>query len=319
MIINLEKDKFINLLIKYFVYFKVFCLQYQNDDYNTVKIFSDFLLGFYNTKNISIEKKRLLNNLSEKKHICHKNIFNDFESFTINTLELKVEQKKFFYKLTYNKKLEISFTKELNNKIYSKLYKLNQNKYLISFLTFLYYIFGFETGQFWGVPPSFYKMIERNYKNPQECFASPFNHTLKNYFSPLYFIDKYFNSSGNFFHDFLKIKKDIYIINPPFIESLLRKVFLMSLIKLKEKNTVLFFYLPNWKDMTYPFIDELKNKKFYRKHYVLQKNNSLVYDYIKEITIINKSFELIIIHASNVFNEKDIETFNKMYDIVLKK
>ena len=127
--------------------------------------------------------------------------------------------------------------------------------------------------------PYIYDFINKNYTNSIECFASPFNNNIENYFSLLCPIDKFYGSKGNFFEQFLKVNYNVYIINPPFVDTIILKVFEMIEEKLKYNHIQIFLYIPQWDDIFIPWYKTISNKyiTFLCK---LNKNDSIVYDYI---------------------------------------
>ena len=157
---------------------------------------------------------------------------------------------------------------------------------------------GFDTGQFWGLHPNFYNYIKENYKKTIECFASPFNNNLNDYFSLIYPVDKYYGSKGDFFENFLKVKYDIYIINPPFVESIINKVLILIEEKLKTKDVQIFTYIPQWDDLILPWYNKM-SKTYYLKIFKLKSNNTMLFDYINNKSI-KDTFGTYIICINNI-------------------
>lgn len=177
-------------------------------------------------------------------------------------------------------------------------------------LIFIYKILGFDMGNFWGVSPRFYDIIVKNFHNPVECFASPFNNNLDNYFSALE-IDKDFGAKGRFQDKFLEDTSETYIINPPFTKQIILDVMKLSTMKLKLASCSLYFYLPYWVDIIDPFVDSLK-KEYIVKEYVITAGTSFIYDYMLQKTIPNYSFDLVFIYISNINNSNALKLFNRL-------
>lgn len=312
-------------LIKYHVIFYTFCsisVCPHVNSYKVTKVMTDFSLGLYNNPK---EKEKILDglktnissNLKNNYCKCYESVFENYDEFDIKYVEATCHIGENDVKISYSIHYSISskdnesifpIEHTINKKVYNKLNINNAqeepDKKLLSKLVLIYGMLGFETGQFWGLHPNFYKKIESSYENPMECFASPFNHNLQKYYSPVPKIDKHFGSKGNFFKKFLKSKNDCYVMNPPFVEDIMKNVFKMSLNKFSssEKEITIFYYLPYWKDMIDPFIQELKHNDHYCKHHVFYRNKTFVYDYINDKKYPNASFELVLIQAATKSN-----------------
>ena len=250
---------------------------------NIHKVISAFFLKIFNNEDIEKSKIKLLSDIKEKKIKLLYNI-NLNKKITITKINYNVirhEEKKEYtinFDIKYNKFENINVYKVISEYIYNKIHSINNNikeKYLF----FFYIIIGFDTGQFWGLQPYIYDFINKNYTNSIECFASPFNNNIENYFSLLYPIDKFYGSKGDFFENFFKVNYNVYIINPPFIDTIILKVFDMIEEKLKYNHIQIFLYIPQWDDIFIPWYKKISNKyiTFFCK---LNKNNSIVYDYI---------------------------------------
>jgi len=179
----------------------------------------------------------------------------------------------------------------------------------------IYKILGLETGMFWGLNPKVYSIFEDD-PNAIECFASPFNHTLSNYYSVLP-IDKAYGSKGNFFDRFLESKYTTYIMNPPFTAYLIVKMFDKIYEKLEKDKCCIFVYIPKWDDLNDVFYDKINSKYRIFKHNLLS-NTSYVYNYIEEKNIL-ASFDLTIFLVTNDYKEEYIEKYKKMIEILEKK
>jgi hypothetical protein len=166
-----------------------------------------------------------------------------------------------------------------------------------------YTILGLQTGQFWGLLPEFYGIVQRTYGDGAiECFASPFNHTLASFYSPLAILERPFGSRGNFFYKFPRdTTYRAYIINPPFVEPIIRKVFELVQQKLQSETRQIdvILYLPNWRDLIDPCVKSLAaTSGVFVKTRILPKGNSMVYDYTKQAPFVAR-FETILIFCSN--------------------
>jgi hypothetical protein len=209
----------------------------------------------YGIINKLFANNKYINNIGEISKL-YLNLDNKNDKIIINII-IKYE--------TINKnKSEFEFRSEIDKKIYNRSIKLTNMDDIkkihtkICILVLIYKILGMDSGHFWGIHPKFYEIINDKYENIIECFASPFNSNLKDYYSPIKSTDKYFGSKGNFFKNFLKDKYDVYIINPPFTEIILNKMLKMTFEKLKkDDNIILYIYLPYWKDIIDPYIKQI--------------------------------------------------------------
>lgn len=301
-------------LIKYHIIFYTFCsvsaCQHTNS-YRVTKVLTDFSLGLYNNldgkeKLLKGLKNNMNTNLKNNYCKCYESMFDEYKEFEIDDIQAKYENREHDVKISYDIHYSLTpgnsavFSEEriIKKEVHDRLN--STDKKLLSKLLLIYGILGFETGQFWGLHPEFYRKISENYEKPMECFASPFNHNLKKYYSPVPKIDKHFGSKGNFFKKFLKSGYDCYVMNPPFVEDIMKSVFDLSVTKLDTTTSdiTIFYYLPNWQDMINPFMETLEKKGHYCRHHVFHKNETFVYDYINSKKYPNVSFELILIQVA---------------------
>lgn len=70
-----------------------------------------------------------------------------------------------------------------------------------------------------AVQPKYYKNFEKKHNACLELFGSAMNHTLPNFCSLFYDLEKYFGSVGNHFN--LVPIKGMYLLNPPFTEDMI--------------------------------------------------------------------------------------------------
>jgi hypothetical protein len=277
---------------------------------NIHKVISAFFLKIFNNEDIENSKKKLLSDIKEKKIKLLYNI-NLNKKITIDKIKynvIKHEEKKEYtiiFDINYNQFENVNIYKIIPEYIYYKIQNIN-NKKKEKYLFFFYIIVGFDTGQFWGLHPYIYDFINKNYTNSIECFASPFNNNIENYFSLLYPIDIFYGSKGDFFDNFLKVNYNVYIINPPFVDTIILKVFDMIEEKLKYNHIQIqiFLYIPQWDDIFIPWYKTISNKysTFLCK---LNKNDSIVYDYIAAKSL-KATFGTYFIYINNFleFNEK---------------
>ena len=173
---------------------------------NIHKVISAFFLKIFNNEDIEKSKKKLLSDIKEKKLKLLYNI-NLNKKIIIEKIKyyvIKHEEKKEYtinFDIKYNEFENVNIYKIIPEYIFNKIHNIN-NKKKEKYLFFFYIIVGFDTGQFWGLHPYIYDFINKNYTNSIECFASPFNNNIENYFSLLCPIDKFYGSKGNFFRDY---------------------------------------------------------------------------------------------------------------------
>lgn len=277
--------------------------EYNKENINIYKVLSSFFLKIFNNEDISKSKEKLLSDIKEKKLKLLYNI-NFNKKINIERIKYNVIQNEensnytINFNIKYNNSLNVNVYKIIPKNVYNKIHKINckKEKYLFLF----YIIVGFDTGQFWGLHPNIYKFINSNYKNCIECFASPFNNNMKNYYSLLYPIDKYYGSKGDFFLNFMKLNHNVYVINPPFIDTIIIKVLDMIDEKLKNNHIQIFLYIPQWDDIIIPWYNNI-SKKYNTVLCKLNKNNSIVYDYIAEKSL-NATFGTYFIYINNLIN-----------------
>jgi len=251
------------------------------NNYNINKLLSEFFLKLINNEKMEDIITYFNKSINDKNLTMLKNV--DFnKKIKINKIKYEVKQENDKYNIKfiieYNNEKIITIIKILPRYAYLKI---KNNKYKVEkYLLLFYIILGFDTGQFWGLHPRFYKFIEGHFKNSLECFASPFNNNLKDYFSILYEIDKYYNSKGDFFKNFLNINYEAYIINPPFIDSIIIKTLDLIEKKLSLNAVQIFLFIPQWDDIILPWFNKIKIK-YVNSFCNLKKNQSIVFDYIQ--------------------------------------
>jgi hypothetical protein len=298
----MKLTKFINKnknIIKLYIIF----LDYLNKTIisdNINKVIAEFFIKLINNENLEEIKKKFFQIIKEKNITTLYNInFNKkikIKKINYNISNLSQNNEyKIMFKIEYNDTL-INIEKILPSYTYLKIHNF-KNK-IEKYLLFFYIIMGYDTGQFWGLHPKFYNFINGHFKNSIECFASPFNNNLNDYFSILYDIDKYYGSKGDFFANFLNVKYEAYIINPPFIDTIILKVLKLIDEKLLIDAVQIFFFIPQWDDIIIPWYNNIKTK-YIHSICKLNKYESIVFDYIAYKPL-KASFGTYFIYINNI-------------------
>jgi len=260
--------------------------RYYKNEYELINCLERFLLSIYNVRqNREDSKKR-----EEEKNIINKLISEIKEKKLIKDLD---QYKKYIIDHIREIKGEIlikndhetlpDIKKEIilkNNTISYGLFSYDFNqlepertKYLLNqgkenvLIMLLKYSSMLSAGQQWSAPQSFFDYIYSNYEVKYEGFASPLNSRLMlkpgaKFCSLFSEVDNIFGSIGNFFDvDEYNDEGKNWLVNPPFIESILEQASLKS-IKL-AKNGLVIFIMPNW-----------TNSKCYQN---LSRSNMLIY------------------------------------------
>ena len=142
-------------------------------------------------------------------------------------------------------------------------------------------------GQQWGIPHAVYQDLYEKWGARYEAFASPLNSRMigmkgAQFCSLFPDVDKIFGSLGNIFDvDMtnplnLEEKPDrvVWVVNPPFVESIMEKIMDKTVEALKradDQEMVVFVVLPSWKDSGAHKII-MDNTWFLRDAYTLDKN-----------------------------------------------
>jgi hypothetical protein len=166
----------------------------------------------------------------------------------------------------------------------------------------------------WSVPRTFFKYIQSKLDCQTELFASPFNHTLKNYYS-MFPLDKHFCSKGNFFGapdtDF---KRGCYEVNPPFIESVFNKVtsrinHLLQIAYDNGEDLTFIYVMPLWtKFDTYEMVTSnmfcISNTKLapYSHYYYDSSNNKDIIARFGTAIIVLSTNNDLVINAQDIIN-----------------
>lgn len=165
-----------------------------------------------------------------------------------------------------------------------------------------------DTGNFWGIAPTVYNLFE----SPKtiEGFASVFNHNLNNYYSLLPELE---NSQGEFFKNFLDDDRYTdYILNPPFTENVINKMFDLVYEKIyNSKNPIyVLIYIPTWKDI----INE-KMKLFDKMVTYKEDGQTRAWNYLTNSHINTRLF-ITLIYISNDKSKLDLykrDFFNNIF------
>lgn len=163
---------------------------------------------------------------------------------------------------------------------------------------FNYMTIGIGRGQHWGVNKDL-MMYLYNKGIRNEAFASPFNSfmervineskdvSLRNspgkYFS-LFNVDKHFRSQGNFFESKMSNYAGGWLVNPPFVESILENC-TDKILKEFETGTQIIMITPTWTDaIWYSKLRSLTEKT--PNCQMISANRMKYYDYISEKDVI---------------------------------
>lgn len=167
------------------------------------------------------------------------------------------------YELVYHKGKQVHLYRlgrvfvKYNSHIYDRLVKRYLGdphcfKFYMFEMGFNYYMLEGQSFQ-WCIPPQSLQILEKTLAVNTELFASPSNALVPNYYS-LFYVDRYFGASGNFFNiDPTSILMGTYEVNPPFIEQLFiessKIICNMLQISQQTNQDLLFIYImPDWLD-----------------------------------------------------------------------
>lgn len=132
---------------------------------------------------------------------------------------------------------KITYTNEVISQLRSKGTDLDIALLLIRYAQY-------QSGHLWSIPLEAYDYLY-NKQFQVECFASPMNHYLPDYYS-MFDSDSKFGSIGNFFTNFLSSKKERFVINPPFSYVMIRRVCEFCVNRRNSPRTTILLYGPNW-------------------------------------------------------------------------
>lgn len=177
-------------------------------------------------------------------------------------------------------KVEISFFMpfvRINNDYLNKLkslYRGDKNKFETRVFCMIarYESFTYSNPGLQGsLTDDIFEKIKREYKIEAECFASPLNCHIGNYYSAFKDTDKYFGSNGSFFDNFYP-KYGSFEANPPFIAPLMNAMVdrFEHLLKNTTKSILFFITVPTWKNSEYYI--KLLNSKYLISSSEIYKN-----------------------------------------------
>ena len=87
-------------------------------------------------------------------------------------------------------------------------------------------------------------------------------------------------------------KYNIYIMNPPFTQYIILRMFDEIYLKLGKDKCCMFVYIPKWDDLNDVFYEKIKEKYVIYKYNFLA-NTSYVYNYMQETNIL-ASFDITL-------------------------
>lgn len=172
----------------------------------------------------------------------------------------------------------------------------------------LYYHSLCHASQQWSISSNKYHEMKKYWNINNEAFASPINfdmyHIPGSSFCSLNLeTDQPFGSLGRFENVRLEDYGN-WVINPPFIEDILKKAINLSLdhIDNSHKNMNLMFVIPYWTHL--PFISQIQNSKYFKESEILYQNDFEYVDYLNNeqfkgsrgvvyIGILSKSHKMI--------------------------
>lgn len=157
-----------------------------------------------------------------------------------------------------------------------------------------------NVGNQWRINMNFYNALYNKYKINIEGFASPLNAAFLSKHIPFCSIfesDKCFGGIGNFF-DLNELDGKTISINPPFIESLINRVYEKCNEWLNRYSIKLILILPDWKDAKY--YNNFMNSK-YLIEYKIYKKGKLPVEHVngKEIKVKKNNYNMIFLVLSN--------------------
>ena len=304
-------------------------VQYKNKSY-----YIDPILPYNATDNTQLKKdlyflskKKLKNNEIDNliQEMDLKTLFNNAiedlkvyinfhkENLTSLEYELNIEKKEDFMYISfrtddkkeyYHEEVMINNFK-IHEKLYNKLldnyiYKKNDNNFKKLLLCLLLRYNTLESyNQQLSINPDFKNSIKNKYKINFELFASSINCEFNNYCSLFYDIEKNFNSKGNF--NLVTLKKGFFISNPPFDEEIMKNMSLKFIECLNDKKSdelSILITIPYWIDDYYNNYEPyslLKNSGLITYEKIIEKRDSIFYDYYKNTYMTPCKIFLIVI------------------------
>lgn len=198
--------------------------------------------SFYEYLNDGLKNK----NINLKFSYDQFNLLETIKNFIEKIKKFKKHHNKFKYKIINNYVLYYTENKKysLDIRIYNKLKNEytgdNLHKHI---LIGLIRYDTLDSGAEQYVVDLEYKKKLNKYGMDFECFGSMFNHYYSKYCSMFYDVEKYFGSYGSFFG--IKIKKGMFMANPPYDVNLLIKMYLHIKENLNGETLFIMSY-PDW-------------------------------------------------------------------------
>lgn len=308
------------MLIKYIEYYIIYIYYFgTNLHFTNKKIFAEFYMNILN--NIPY-KQSYGKMIANARYVYHYHIMERFNftddkvtnvriSFTpIDANSVVYNIKCIFNDLDHEFTINYVFNDNIKNII--NLHKNDDIKYS---LLLYYYILDYEHILFIGPDPTYYKSLEKacipfnkgassiKQSSAIECFAGIFNNTCEHFYS-LLDMEKLYGSMGNFFDNFLNDDYFMYLINPPYTDLILIRVYDMVVKKLSDitnNRYLIILYVPNWTDILDPFYEKLKNSNIKFKTYNLKSH--LVYNHYTQISKC-RYINTVIVTCSNFTLDK---------------
>lgn len=217
--------------------------------YKTLKVYERWLLSKHNINDHRSIDNKFISEMIEIGFDQDKSetILNNIKNYKIYIDDIEVNDKRRYIVIKYNNK-------------HIKIRKVSRIKFLIN-------KFGFDntlnsclryisvtpyTGQQLAIQQSHYDLLYDKYNVRNEGFASPFNSKLiektnGKYCSLFYDVDKNLGSLGSFMNIKLTDYDGGWVVNPPYIESVIND---MADHILSNLPKIIYIIVANWKDLT---------------------------------------------------------------------
>ncbi len=185
--------------------------------------------------------------------------------------------------------------------------------------------FFLQSGNFWSIPISIFDVIDiqlrtngdgRTKDDIIELFGSPINTSSKRFCSLYFDIDKFYGSLGSFY-EYIKpenfMRDKIYILNPPYIESMIIDTNKLIMERLKDTENITVLILnPNWDDIE--IYGNLVESEYFKGRKSFDKYKFNVYSYYK-MGEIKGNFEVQLILLSNSETYLDFEKICDTFEL----
>lgn len=282
-------------------------LSQNNLVYELENIIDRYFLTLYNYPDDEPKHiQKMIDELKEKKIVLDgKNIDNNsviVQTTLLNpeTVPLSNDDKQLYSKLEGILSANISAQLELMPKTdtLAVTKKRNELNSKVPGCIFDYMSIGIGRGQHWGTNKDLMMYLyTKGFRN--EAFASPFNSFMERvineskdasvrsspgrYFS-LFSGDKYFRSQGNFFESKMNSFSGGWVVNPPFVESIIEDC-VNKILPEFENGTQIILITPSWTDTTwYSKLRSLTERT--TNIQMITGNRMKYYDYISEKDVI---------------------------------